>query len=273
MTVGPGQMESTLTDAVTAVGNEGTIVVYEGFYNETLVVGANANVAFLRNADDLVDWSGSGASQLRVTDGAVVLIDGIELRGNGSLADAAARVDTASLWVDRGVFAQNDGGSLSAEVNAYLVLRNSFLGGANNRNSLNVETGAMVIAQYITVGGGALTATAVTCDVVSSVTVSDSILVSQGATDIDCVNFTADHIATNTMQAGDDNQELGMTNSAWFISYNGADFHLTDMGQATIMEIAQWNEGDPLDDPSVDIDGMPRAGVEGAMEYPGADLP
>ncbi|MEM9463363.1 MAG: hypothetical protein AAGF11_54985 [Myxococcota bacterium] len=273
VTVGPGQMESNLTDALAAVGNEGTIVVYEGSYDETLIVNANATVAFLINADDDVVWEGAGAPQLRVTDGAVVLMDGLELRGNDSLSDPAVRVDVASLWVDRSVFAQNFGGSLTAEFNANVVLRNSFLGGVNNRPSVNVETGAMVSAQYVTVGGGALTATAVTCDAMSSMSVSDSILVSQSMTDIDCGNFTANNTATNTMQIGDNNQELGATNPAWFDSYDAADFHLSDMGQATIMEIAQWNEGDPLDDPFVDIDGMLRAGVEGAMEYPGADLP
>ncbi|MEM9463366.1 MAG: hypothetical protein AAGF11_55000 [Myxococcota bacterium] len=266
-------MESNLTDAVVAVGNEGTIVVYEGTYDETLTVDSNSTVAFLINSDDMVEWEGSGAPQLRVTGSAVVLIDGIEFRNNDSFTDPAVRVDNAFLWVDQAIFSQNDGSVLSAEFSSDVVLRNSFVGGDNDLPSISIVSGAAVDAQYITVGAGALGATAVTCDATSSMNASDSILVSQGVIDIDCVNFTADHTATNTMQVGDENQELGMTNPEWFISYNGADFHLTDMGQATIMEIAQWNEGDPLDDPSVDIDGMPRAGVEGGMEYPGADLP
>ncbi|MCA9708827.1 MAG: hypothetical protein KDK70_23485 [Myxococcales bacterium] len=277
--VGGGLMFTTLGAAVAAVGagGGGTIIVHAGTYNETITVSGD-EVAFLANPGDGVEWQrtmGAGAPQLRVTGGATVLIDEIEFRGNTSVVDAAVRVDgnMSRLWMDRSTMAQNAGVAVSTEGSGELVLRNCFVAGANDLATVNVETNATADLQYTTVGANLGNAVGLVCDGSGPVTASDSIILSRGMADVDCVTFTADHSAGNSMLPGTDNVSVGATSTTWFGGYSTGDFHLSGAGQDAIMEIGEWNEGNPLDDPSVDIDGDPRAGVEGMMEFPGADLP
>jgi hypothetical protein len=57
--------------------------------------------------------------------------------------------------------------------------------------------------------------------------------------------------------------------TGWFVSTPAANYHLTPEGAATFADYAVWNTGDPL----TDIDGDPRPGVDGAPDFPGADVP
>ncbi|WP_266214334.1 hypothetical protein [Paraliomyxa miuraensis] len=273
VTVGVGQMQPNLTSALTAVsaGGGGTIIVSEGTYNEALVVNGII-VAFLAADGDAVEWQrtmGAGAPQLRVTGGATVLVDEIDLRSNGSLADPAIRVDGAMLWIDRSTIAQNTGVAVRAETSAELMMRNSFIGGAIDLPALNNLTGSSMAIQYSTVGAALGASNAILCDAGSDVTVSDSIILTRGTEpEVDCAMFTADHTAANTVLAGTDNSEVMATMTSWFTSYATGDFHLSGSGQSTFQNVAQWDDGDP----SVDIDGESRSGVEGTPERAGADF-
>jgi hypothetical protein len=274
VTVGVGQQHSNLISAVTALGaGGGTIIVYDGIYNETLTIGGGAIVAFLANQGDSPNWQrtlGPGAPHLRVTAASTVFLDGIELRSNSSSVDPALRVDGASLWVDRSVIAENQGVAVSAENAATLVLRNSFLGGTIDLPVLNTELTSTVDIRYSTLGAGLGDSTAVLCDGGSLVTVSDSIIISRGdGPEVVCAALAADHTASNSMLPGSANVEVGAAMTMWFAAYNTGDFHLSASGEAMFMDIAQWNDGDP----SVDIDGMLRSGIRGMSEHAGADLP
>lgn len=274
VTVGIGQQQPNLISAVTALGGgEGTIIVYEGIYNETVTIGGGAIVAFLANPGDSPEWQrtvGPGAPQLRVTAASTVFLDGIELRNNTSSADPALRVDGASLWVDRTVIAQNQGVPVSAENAATLIIRNSFLGGTVDLPVLNTELTSTVDIRYSTLGAGLGDATAVLCDGGSLVTASDSIILSRGnGPEVVCAMLAADHSASNSMLPGSANVEVGATMTTWFAGYNTGDFHLSASGETMFMDIAQWNNGDP----AVDIDGASRSGIRGVSEHAGADLP
>lgn len=275
ITVGPGQQQPNLTSAVTALGGAGgTILVYDGIYNESVTIGGGAVVAFLANAGDTPEWQrtmgAGGAPQLRVTSASTVLLDGIDFRGNTSLVDPALRADGASLWVDRSAVAQNEGVAVRAESAATLVLRNCFLSGAVDLPVLSVDTSSTVDIRYSTLGAGLGDATAVLCDGSSMVTASDSIILSRGSgPEVDCATLTADHSAGNSLLPGSANVEVGAVVTTWFNNYNNGDFHLSPSGETTFMNIAEWNDGDPL----VDIDGMARSGVSGTSEHAGADLP
>jgi hypothetical protein len=265
-----------LAGAVDGLGGGGTIHLGEGNYDDAVTVGGGVVVAFLAEAGVTPVWQrsgGVGAPQLRVTGGATVLMDGIELRNNPSAVDPALRVDGAMLWVDRATIAQNSGVAVSAEVSAELVLRNCFVGGSTDLAALNVADSSVTI-QYTTVGAGLGDTTAIACNGASDVTVSDSIILSRGAGPaITCAGLTADHTAANTMIAGTANADVGATMTTWFTAYNTGDFHLSAAGQAIFADIAEWNAGDPLDDPAIDIDGDPRSGVDNTPEHAGADLP
>jgi hypothetical protein len=274
LTVGPGQPQPNLISVVTALGGSGgTIMVYEGTYNETVTITGGVVVAFLANPGASPVWQrtlGAGAPQLRVTAASTVLLDGIELRTNASAVDPALRVDGASLWVDRSVVAQNLGVAVSAENGATLMLRNSFFGGAADLVVLNAEMASTVEIQYSTLGASLGDATAVLCDGGSMVTASDSIILSRGdGPGVVCPMFSANHSAGNEMLPGSDNEDVGVVVTTWFTSYNGGDFHLSVSGETAFMDVAEWNDEDPL----VDIDGMSRSGASGALEHAGADLP
>jgi hypothetical protein len=270
--IGAGQSLSDALGMVTP-GGGGTIIVGQGTYDVSLVVNGSVTVAFLANGNDRPVWqrtTGAGAPQLRATAGATVLVDGFDFRLNTAIADPAIRVDDTDsrLWVDRSIVAQNSGAGLLADFDGLAVLRNCFVLGANNRAAVEALMGGALVAEFSTLGGSFGTAPGLSCDAVSSATASDSIILSLGATDVACASLAADHTAATT-DLGGDNSVVGAVDDGWFSNYDVGDFHLSATGQTTFMDIAEWNDGDPL----VDIDGVARSGVDGTMEHAGADLP
>lgn len=263
-----------LAAAVAAVGNSGTIVVANGTYDEPVTVGRGATVAFLAAPTAAPQWwrsTGVGAPQLRVTGGATVFVDGIDFRLNDGNVDPAIRIDAAGtrFWVDRATIAQNFGVGVRVE-GAQLMMRNGFVGGANNLAALDV-VGGMAEVLYSTLAAAFGSSNALSCDATAMVAVSDSILIAQDSTgEVACDAIMAEHTATNeTVLAGTGNVPVGQTDEGWFVDYSAGDFHLVGDGPATFMEIAQWDIGDP----TVDIDGEPRGGVDGQADYAGADVP
>lgn len=270
VTVGTARDFSTLTDAVASLGPEGTIRVADGIYDESVVVGTGMVVAVLADAGALPVWQNTGITgpQLRAAAGSTVVMDGIALRHNPAIMHPALQVDGGSVWVDRGTIAQNDGVGLIA-VGAEVVLRNSFIGGAVDLAAAQV-TGSTLSVRYSTVGASTGDATAIVCDVGSWVTVDDSIIISRGeGPEVVCESLMATNTATNMPLRGTGNEAVGVTMATWFASYNGGDFHLTSAGEGVFGGIAKWNFGDPL----VDIDGMPRIGMDGTAEHAGGDVP
>jgi hypothetical protein len=279
VTVGPTQTHATLAAAVGAVvASGGTIIVYQNTYNEVPVtINGSVVIAFLANGSDRPIWQrtmGSDLPQLRVSGGSTVLMDGIDLRANNAITQPALRVDDSSfLWVDRGIIAQNAEVAVEAESAAYLVLRNCFVSGPNNIHALSIMSSEATI-RYSTIGAGYATATAVTCGAGSTVTVSDSIILSHGAgAEVVCAGLTANNTAAIMMLPGMDNIQVDPDLiDSWFLDYDNGDFHLTKPGQMMFEEVAQWNAVAPIYEPLVDIDGEPRAGVD-MPEHAGADLP
>ncbi len=273
VTVGVGQMETTITAAMAAItpGGGGTIIVHSGTYNEDVTVMGGPIVAFLANPGDRPTWQrtmGTNAPQLRVSAGSTAFVDGIDLRSNPAPGDPALRVDAASLWVDRAIIAQNSSVAVLADTSAELVVRNCFIAGVNDLPALNALTGSTVTIEHTTLGAAFGTATAISCDGTSSVSVTDSILLSRGASEIDCGMLTLDRSAANSVRPGD-NIAVGATMTTWFTNYNNGDFHLSGSGTNLFMDVAEWNLGDA----TVDIDRMARTQVEGTPEHAGADLP
>jgi hypothetical protein len=270
---GAGALQAAVT-AVTA-GGGGTIVLTDGTYDEAIVIGGGAVVAFLSAAGASPQWRhtmGTNAPQLRVTGGATVLVDGIEFRLNGSGTDPAIRVDGvgARYWVDRSTIAQNFGVGVRAEGGAELMMRDCFMYGDSNIDVLDVA-GATATILYSTLGAEFGSSNAISCDDTAVVTVSDSILIAQDSTvEIACDGIMADHTVTNDMVlAGVGNTPVGATDEMWFVNYSTGDFHLTGDGVTMFANIAEWNQGDP----TFDIDSEPRPTTDPTQDYAGADIP
>jgi hypothetical protein len=223
--VGPGQRLTTLNAAIDsfAEGVEGTLVVHQGSYNEAATVDGGRVLAFLANDGDLPLWilAPSSSPQLTVGD-ATVLMEGIELSGNGSSTHPGVRVDGGRAWLDRGRIVQNTSGGVLAEGGAELVLRNCFVGdGSYGANALTID-GASARVLYTTLGTGFDNFDDVfplSCANPIDVTVRNSVLVSfdNAAGEIACAMADVTNTASETMIPGMGNAALGDIEADWFI--------------------------------------------------------
>ena len=266
--VGPGQAFTELVPAIASFpgGAEGTIVVHEDAYNEAATVDGTRTLAFLAADGDLPLWSmvGGGTPQLTVSAGSTVLMDGMQLSGNGN--NRGLRVNGGRAWVDRSRVVQNSGGGVLAENGAELVMRSCFVGsgGAVDTDAI-VVNGASLDLLYTTVGGGAVISQrtrALYCQGAAVVTARNSVLVSLDMMpEVECAGATLTNTATEA--------ESGMLSAMWFANYATGDFTLTASGATTFADVAVWSVGDP----GTDIEGDPRPEVDGSPDYAGADVP
>ncbi|MCX4240145.1 hypothetical protein [Paraliomyxa miuraensis] len=251
---------------------EGTIIVHAGSYNEALTVNGGRVLAFLVNDGDLPEWdtpAGNPATpQLTVMD-ATVLIDGLQLSGNGSAMAPGMRVDAGQAWVDRSRIVGNDGGGIVAQNAGELVLRNCFVGGDRSDVAALRVDGADATILYTTLGAGYGTATALSCGGAFNVQARNSIFVARtDGSEIPCVGATIDHCAAE-MALGGTNASVGPLDIMWFTGYAAGDFDLSASGTTTFADIGQWQTGDP----TIDIDGDLRPTTDGASDFAGADVP
>ncbi len=266
---------STLQDALDGigVGAEGTIVVHQGDYNEVIAIGGGRTVALLANEGDLPSWDTPGAgmaSQLTVND-AVVLVDHIEMSGNGSSEDPGLVVDGGRAWADRVRIVGNDGGGIVAQGNAELVVRNAFIGGdASNTDAvvINGATASLIYSTIVAGDGGLGQSRALVCDGEATVVVRNSVLVAiDDVPEIACSDVDISSSATEADMGGEGNVALGDLQDGWFVNETN-DFHLVSP-PFQISNAADWLEGDP----TIDIDGDPRPEMNGAEDVAGADAP
>ena len=263
--VGLGQEFLDLMSAVSsfAVGTEGTIIVHQENYTDSVVVAGGRTLAFLAYAGDYPIWDNVGVSnrQLTVND-AVVLLDNLELSAYLAPDDVPLHVSGGDLWIDRSQIVQNDGGIVVD--GGALVLRNSFVEGDVETIGIEViDATASLI--YSTVANSTFSSIpALSCTGASAVDIRNSIVVSQGGPrgdELSCGSVSLIGSATESVVGGFD--------AGWFVDFNGGDFHLTPSGAATFANIAVWHDGDP----ATDIDGDPRPAVDGTPDHAGADRP
>ncbi|MCX4246741.1 hypothetical protein [Paraliomyxa miuraensis] len=274
--VGSGLEFAQLSAALDALGAEGTIIVHAGNYDESIAIDGERTIAFVAPASELpVWWASVGAApQLTVGAGAAVLMDHIQLSGNVSLAHPGLLVQSGRVWLDRTRVVNNPGGGIELVDGAELTLRNGFVGGDDNDAvALSVEgSDARVI--YSTLAAGFGDAAALRCGLGVFVQARNSLFVGRTAADeIQCATALIDHSAME-MDLGGTNQTLGvMPDTSWFQGYGVGDLHLSSMAPSTIGTTAQWQTGEPLDDPPTDIDWDQRPAMAGAADYAGADVP
>lgn len=95
-----------------------------------------------------------------------------------------------------------------------------------------------------------------------AVSARNSIFVSEANTpgsEVDCPGSSIDNSAIRTTLSPTD----------WFGGFASGDYSLTAAGQTEFANIAVWEDGDP----PFDFEGDDRPATDGAMDYPGADVP
>jgi hypothetical protein len=264
--VGPGQPFPTLADALVSTEMEpaATIIVHEGIYDQALPIGGNGVervVAFLAADDAYVLWMVRVNSPLAVGAGATVLIDGIDMAG-GAVGAWMLPVDSGRLWFDRGQLSPTDLGVRVTGTNGELRLRNCTI---STTSSIGVRVGSGAAAQvlYSTLVRTGTSNVAMDCPTAPyTVDIRNSIILSAGAaSELSCVGATE---LDNAREA-----QVGELDPLWFVDLVNDDLHLSELGAETFAERGIWRSGDP----PVDIDGDPRPAVDGAPDYPGADVP
>lgn len=275
---GPTGDYTSLALAVAGLGaGDGTIIVQQASFDEPVVVSGTRVIAFVAADGTMPSWTrtrgAGGPSQLRV-DGATVLMEGIQVSANNGSVNPGIRVETAGrLWIDRGRIIGNPGGAVIAQENSELVLRNSFMGGNQEIDVLQVLNSSASIL-YTTIGGGLTgtpgSSTGLYCEGTGSAEVRNSIIVSRDtAPEIECMDLMVSDSAMETDPGvGAGNTIVGDVVLTWFVDYNAGDFHLMGDGLGTFTGVATWTVGDP----PVDIDEDARPMME-APDYAGADVP
>lgn len=270
---GSGRDFSRVVEAIASVPDGGLAVIVvherdaETVYEENVVIDAGKTLV-LRGADGerpLMRAPGpaltvSGAMTTAYIDRLVVL---------ESPNSVGMVVDGATAWVDRSEITANAMGDIQVQAGAELQLHNSFVGGdLDGVMALSVE-GSTIGVVHSTVAAGGTTAMAITCDGSTTALVRNSIVLARANEDeVQCADAVFEYTASERDRGGT-NVDLGSVSAIWFADYSGGDFHLTADAPEALTTAARWSLGDTF----TDIDGDARVGVDGSMEYAGADIP
>jgi hypothetical protein len=257
-------IQAALVDGCVVVVHElnGVDVPYLGALE---VDGITVAIVAADGEDPIVQ--GTGGPSLSVINDASVYVEGLTFRGN-TMAEGVS-VNGATMYLDRTRVVGNTGGGILLTNAATGHLRNCIVGGTGgSAPAISVVAGEATILDSTVVDPG-INARALTCGVAGSAEIRNSLL--YGEDDIDevsCPGVAATYTASEQALAGEGNQSLALQNAS-FANFDSSDFLLSASGSALVDGVARWLTGDPL----VDIEGDPRAAVDGAMEHAGADVP
>jgi hypothetical protein len=240
------------------------------YVDTTVVIDGGKRIAFL-NAEvgvSQVIIQGVGDPTFTVSDASEVYLQRLRVSGNGSDLGLQVSGNNSSLDLDRTEVVQNAGGGIAVAAGAYLRLRNSIVGGNGAAAAVSVASGVADILAATLVGPG-INGRALSCGVAGSATARNSLFFGEDDNDeVNCADLDVTYSASEQALAGTGNESVELTDTS-FQTFPSANFHLSLGGAALVDDIARWTTGDPL----VDIDGEPRAGVDGTMEHAGADIP
>jgi hypothetical protein len=260
----------TIASALELVGpsSRGTlrIVPTAAPYAEAIAIEDDRVVALMSAEPGLPELDASGASTLTV-DGATVLVQRLRLLGNTGAP--AVSLDDAMVWIDRSEVVLNQGGGITASGSTMLHLRGSVIGaggtGLADRQALLVDGASFDVVASTIAGNDGSGFASVRCIGGGTGSIRASVVVGLDAPSISCAGIDVDASAIDTDLPGD-NLVVDDFDAAWFIDPAAGDFHLAPGTPFT--DIGVWQAGDLL----VDLDGDPRGGEDGAIDFAGADV-
>jgi hypothetical protein len=269
----PGD-HASLEAAINAVPDDGFCVIRlsenggTDYVDTTVVIDGGKRIAFLNAGGSQIIIQGTGDPTFTVSDASEVYLHRLRVSGNGSDLGLQVSGNNSSLDLDRTEVVDNNGGGIAVAAGAYLRLRNSIVGGNGAAAAVSVASGIADILAATLVGPG-INGRALSCGVAGSATARNSLFFGEDDNDeVNCADLDVTYSASEQALAGTGNESVELTDTS-FQTFPSANFHLSLGGAALLDDIARWTTGDPL----VDIDGDPRAGVDGTMEHAGADIP
>jgi hypothetical protein len=241
-----------------------------GAYFETLLVNGFTVAILAADAETPLVQGGDGNPSLALTNGAVAYVQGITFRN--SMA-AGITASSASLYLDQSFVVNNSGGGILLSNGAAGSLRNSFIGvngnGSPTARGLHVNASTLDVVYSTIARNDAGLDDSLLCNLTSTVTVRNSILIGRDSPSINCTPLTASFSVFDEAVAGAGNETVAAINNSWFVDVFTGNLHLTGAGETQFSDVAQWEAGDP----PTDIDGEPRPTDPGSADVAGADVP
>jgi len=264
-------------------------------YLNPVIVGINVKVAILRDGAGTVRLEVDGADSLLVNTGAAVYLQDLQI-SKGSL-QAGLKCDGGEVWIERSRVVDRKGLAIDG-VNCKIILRRSRIS-SNLAGGIKLNGGSLgLINSYIVTNGGAFSAVAgvtltnkatleavyativdndgtagvedsLECTGHGAVTLRNSILFGRtAASSVDCPGATASYSVVDAPSLqGVGNKVVPAIDGDWFVAPQLGDFAIHP--DTPFKDVAVWKTGDPL----TDYDGTARPGVDGALDYAGADRP
>ncbi len=261
-----------LGEALVAAGDESLIVLHEMStdpfrYVESNTVAVSTAILAAAGEEPVIQGSG-GSAALIVSASGQAFLGGVTISATQDNAPGVSIV-TGQAWIERSRIVNNSGGGIVVDGGGSLVLENSFVGGnIDDVDAVLVIEGSAQINYSTVAGGGDFgeTASALTCDPGSVISIRNSVFVAASAgPELVCDDATVTSSALEGMV--EDNVALGDLDPGWFADYLSGDFSLSDVHPPLIDTAATWLDGDP----ATDINGDARPTTDGASDFAGAD--
>ena len=286
---------TALQTALNGLGadDQAVLVLAAGDYGVTATVSSTAEVAILGNGAATIEGDG-GINAVEVTGSAILYLSEVDVSNNDG--NGATCIGTA-IWLDdsevrnnaqagldisggcaahlrRTVVRANSAGGISASGDTTEVrLTNAAVVANTNTSAIAavvLQSSADIFAVYSTIAdnlAGLGDPDSIVCSG-SSGEVRNSIVLGAEASSVSgCGGVSFSDNAVDSTALGGSNTDVGPHDDAWFSNPAAGDYGLSASGETTFMNIAMWEDGDPL----TDIDGDP---IPTDMDsFPGYDQP
>jgi hypothetical protein len=286
--------ETALRNAITGAAGADQVVVrltgsnyalsqlLEVTDDEVAILGSGSQV-ISRNGDPVITVSSSGIvyfSELAVANGSgngvncsgtSIWLDDTEVRNNAQVGLDISGGCAAHLR--RTVVRANAGGGMVVDgATTSLAMENSVVGdnvGAAAGPGVRVISADIAITYSTVVSNGTFAnPDNIECLSGAGGEVRNSIFSGpNGNSIITCAGLSWDYNAMDTSGLGGTNDNVGMYDAAWFVSPGTGNYGLSSAGEPEFMDIAQWQDGDPL----ADFEGDPIP--TDMPSFPGYDQP
>ena len=271
-----------LESAFTAASADDDVVVQltgTNYANVSVDFVANAEVAVLGDGSQDISGNTSGGI-IGTGSSAIVYFAGVSVAGN--ISGDGINCSGTSIWLDdtevrnnaqvgldvsggcaahlrRTVVRANAGGGVETSgATSLLAMENSLVVdnvGATAGPGVRVTSAEIAVSYSVLAGNGTI-ANPDNIECLSGATgyARNSIVSGQnGNSIVTCGGLTWENNGVDTSALGGSNENVGMYDSSWFADPGTGDYRLTTAGESEFMNIAQWQDGDPL----TDIDGEP----------------